>query len=213
MKLPLLAIAFLVLLGCDRVSFTREQAQEVAQAREDFRAAQASAATEAREVLWLAGANRLEAGTANAELPPPFTPAAALVSSTSAVAQESEDAQAAKDNPPPGWGSQVWAGLGGAAVFVLGLLRMSPGFYGMAAGLLHSLLAPRLVREERKAQVAAQDTATAAVAFGRDLVQVATAAGLGDKVEEVKAKAGELQDRTGVRPYVDAILDALKGKA
>lgn len=215
-RFVLVTLAALFLTGCG-VRLTDAQAQQFAQAKADAAAAARCADAEARSALLTAAHNRLLAGMADLDLPPAAVPAEELVEPDGApvlpkVEAEVQAAQAAAEDPPSGFLGMVLGGVGGVALAALGVLRFSPGAFGMVANLAHTFLAPRATKDMRAAQAKATEVAEVAVAYGHTLAREAKAAGLGSKVEELNAKAAQAQDRLGIRSQVDAILAAVKAR-
>jgi hypothetical protein len=210
-----LVVAF-ALAGCG-VRLTDAQAGQLSQAKADAQAAAACTDAQARAVLLTAAHNRLLAGLADLDLPPPVTAPAELVTPDGVpvlpkVEAEARAAKAAADDPPAGMLGVVLGGVGGVALAALGVLRFSPGAFGMVANLAHAYLAPRATRDMRAAQAKAAEVAEQAVVYGHTLAQAAKANGLGDAVEEINAKSAAVQDRLGIRPQVAAILAAVKAR-
>ena len=202
----------LLLGGCARLS--PEQAAQLSQARANARASALTADQAARSTLAAAVAARLEAATANLDLPAPQRSPESLVPAGSpdqaAIDAESRDAAADKDNPPAGVLGWVLGGVGSAALLALGVLRSSPGAFGLLANLAHTALAPRATREMRAIQVQAGTIAERAVAYGHSIATLAEANGLAEQVEALKSEAASEQDALGIRPQIATILAAIK---
>jgi len=207
----LAALVILLLVGCGAI--TRAQADQLAQGRADVEASRKTTQPEAKQTLQQAAESRFMAGTANMELPPPAYPADSLVSPAgepvaATIQQERGEAKAAEESPPGGLG---WRTVGGIALSVcvtaLSLLRLSPGAFGTIAGLAHSILAPKQVKE---AKAAVQSVLGQSVAYGYELVQLANSAGLAPQVEAIKGRFAAEQERLGIRAQVNALLRADK---
>lgn len=223
-RLPLALLAVLLLSGCaGQRTLTEAQAAELAQARADVAAARAVAVDDsdpegdakARAALYRAAAARLMAGLADVDLPPPATPPARLVDPAGApllpaVEAEEQAATASEEAPPPSaWGATLaWAG--GVGLLVLGVLRTSPGAFGLLANLAHAALAPKATRDMRAAQAKAMEVAQEAIAYGHTVTEAARAAGLGPTVNKLQEDAGAVQDRLGIRPQVQTLLAQAK---
>jgi len=216
-SLAVLSLGFLLglfLTGCG-TRLTDAQAKELAQAKADAAAAAACNDAAARNALFAACGYRVSAATAHLDLPEPMTLAAVLVQSDGtpnmpAVEQEVAAAKAAAEDPPSGMLGLILGGVGGVGLFALGILRSSPGAFGLVANVAHSILAPRATKDMRAAQAKAQDVADAAVAYGHAVTAAAIAAGLGDTVKQIQQQAAAGQDKLGIRPLVDAILAKYK---
>jgi hypothetical protein len=212
----LLLIAFFFLVGCDTVRLTQEQAKQLSQAKADTEAARLCTDLDARSALFQAVGARLMSGLADVDLPPPFTPASALVDPagqpTGLVHGELEAAKAAEEAPPSGWLNLALGAAGGLALTVLSVLRFSPGAFGLVANLAHTVLAPKATREMRAVQVKATAVAEQAIQYGHQVTEVAKAAGLGPTVIAIQEEAIKVQDKLGLRPQVQAILAGVKAQ-
>ena len=208
-------VCLVLLAGCKTVRLTEAQAVQVAQARADGQAAVATTDAAARSALLGAMASRLFAGTDNLDLPAPETAPDALVEASgapvpAAVEREATAAKAAANDPPAGLLGLIAGTAGGIGLAALGVLRFSPGAFGLVANAAHALLAPKATKDMRQAQATALDVAHQAIAYGHAVTAIATDAGAGDQVRQVQATAAHIQDRLGLRDSVDAILSALK---
>ena len=212
-RLAVALLAVLLLAGCARL--TDAQAAQLAQAREDVVAARMCNDQAARSALFQAAGARLMAGLNDLDLPPAAVLATALVQPTGdpvlpAVEREQQKSRAAEADPPSGVLGMVAGVAGGVGLLALSVLRFSPGAFGVVADLAHTFLAPKATRDMRAVQAQATAVAQQAVAYGAAVTEVATAAGLRPTVETIKDRFGQEQDRLGIRPQIDTLLQAFK---
>jgi len=215
----LVALAAVSLGGCVRM--TDGQAAQAAQAKANMAAAGAidkaaptaedpGAYRHAAAVLREAALARMSAAMANLDLPAPETGpdilAPAGVPAAPAITAESHAAAVAASDPPSGMLGMVLGCIGGVGLLAVGVLRHSPGAFGLLANLAHTVMAPKATKDMRAAQAKAADIADQAIAYGHAVTATAVAHGLGDKVEAVKAQAAQIQDRLGIRDHVAVIL-------
>ena len=206
-------LAMLALAGCQRI--TDAQAVQLAQGKADVVAARATTDAAARSALINAAASRLMAGLADVDLPPPAHPATSFVDAAgvpveAAISQEQQEAQAAEKDPPSGFWKLAAGIAGGAGLVALSILRFSPGAFGVVADLAQTFLAPKATRDMRAAQAQAMDIAQQAIAYGHTVTQVAESAGLKPTMETIKDRFSEEQDKLGIKPQIDALLQAFK---
>lgn len=209
----IIVCALLACVGCTRL--TDAQALQLSQARADATAAQSTSDGAARATLYQAAGCRLLAGLNDAELPPPIVAPSMLVNGSdmpiaAAVEQESHDAKAAQDDPPSGWVAVAAGIAGGLGLTALSILRFSPGAFGVVADLAHAWLAPKATKDMRAVQIQAVDVAREAVAYGQQVTAMATAAGLGERVEDIKSQAARIQNQLGLREPIQALLASVK---
>lgn len=215
--LVLWLVAVVLFLASCGTRLTDAQAAQLSQAKADVEAAALTTDYEARSTLLTAAHNRLLAGLENLDLPAPQTPVEALVEKDGtpvlpAVEREREESRAAAESPPAGLSGLIWGGIGGVGLAALGLLRFSPGTFGLVANLAHNYLAPKATREMRDAQARATEVAEQAIAYGHQVTEAAKAAGLAPTVEVIQADMAKVQDKLGIRPQVQTILKRVKAK-
>jgi len=146
-------LTLLVLAGCGE---TRAQKQQLSQAKADLIAAQTNGISpDHMGTLIGAAIDRIDAfvlGT-GMELPPPITPAEALIQPTAAQQERQAAAQSKADPPKGGW-SAIWLWLTGAAAVGFAVARqIAPrlpflaGGWAKAVDGLWSLLSHRQQRD------------------------------------------------------------------